>query len=79
MKIRPVAAELLHADGQTDMTKLIVAFRNFANAPKDAYSNLQYTATLSLCKNGTCTACDLRLRLALAHKHNLTWKESSSR
>jgi hypothetical protein len=22
-------------DGQTDMTKIIVAFRNFANAPKD--------------------------------------------
>jgi hypothetical protein len=34
MKIRPVGAELFHADGQTDMTKLIVAFRNFANAPK---------------------------------------------
>jgi hypothetical protein len=34
MKIRPVEAELFHADGQTDMTKLIVAFRNFANAPK---------------------------------------------
>jgi len=23
-----------HADGQTDVTKLIVAFRNYANAPK---------------------------------------------
>ena len=34
MKIRPVGAELFHADGRTDMTKLIVAFRNFANAPK---------------------------------------------
>jgi len=34
MKIRPVGAELLHADGRTDMTKLIVAFRNSANAPK---------------------------------------------
>jgi hypothetical protein len=36
-KIRPVGAELFHADGQTDsrtdVTKLIVAFRNFANAP----------------------------------------------
>jgi hypothetical protein len=30
MKIRPVGAELFHAD--TDM-KLITAFRNFANAP----------------------------------------------
>ena len=33
MKLRPVGAEL-HADGQTDMMKLIVAFRNFANAPE---------------------------------------------
>jgi hypothetical protein len=29
MKIRPVGVELFQADGQTDMTKLIVAFRNF--------------------------------------------------
>jgi hypothetical protein len=34
IKIRPVGAELFHGDGQTDMTKLTVAFRNFANAPK---------------------------------------------
>jgi hypothetical protein len=38
MEILPVGAELLHADGrtdgQTDMTRLIVAFRNFANAPR---------------------------------------------
>jgi hypothetical protein len=37
MKILLVAAELFHAggraDGLTDMTKLIVAFRNFAEAP----------------------------------------------
>jgi len=33
MKILQVGAELVHADGQTDMTKLIVAFRNFSNAP----------------------------------------------
>ena len=36
MKIRPVVAELFHADGRTDrrtdMTQLIVAFRNFAIA-----------------------------------------------
>jgi hypothetical protein len=29
MKIRQMGAELVHADGWTDMTKLIVAFRNF--------------------------------------------------
>ena len=34
MKIRPVAAELFHANGRTDMTKLIVAIRNYANASK---------------------------------------------
>jgi hypothetical protein len=34
MKIRPVGAELLHADGQTDMTKLTVTFRNFSNLPE---------------------------------------------
>jgi len=34
MKIRPVGAEF-HADRRTNMTKLIVTFRNFANAPKN--------------------------------------------
>jgi len=33
MKIRPMGAELFHADGQTDMTKLIFALRDFVNAP----------------------------------------------
>jgi hypothetical protein len=39
MKIRPMGAELFHAnrrtDGRTDKTKLVVAFRNFANALKN--------------------------------------------
>ena len=35
MKIRPVRAELFHGDGRTDMTKLIIAFRNFEKAPKN--------------------------------------------
>jgi hypothetical protein len=34
MKINPMGAELSHAEGQTDMPNLIVAFRNFASAPK---------------------------------------------
>jgi hypothetical protein len=33
MKIRPVGAELFHANGRTDLTILLVFFRNFANAP----------------------------------------------
>ena len=40
IKIRPVGAECFRADRQTDertdMTKLTVAFLNFANAPKNA-------------------------------------------
>jgi hypothetical protein len=51
-KICPVRAELFHAgrrvggrtDRQTDMTKLIVAFRNFSNAPQ---CQGLYTRTLS--------------------------------
>jgi len=34
MKIRPVEAEF-HADGQTDMTKLILAVPDFAKAPEN--------------------------------------------
>lgn len=39
MNIRQVVAELLHEDGQknkqTNMTKLLVPFCNFANVPKN--------------------------------------------
>jgi hypothetical protein len=45
MKIRPAGAELFHEDGQTDMTKLMLAFPNFANTTK----NVLKIATPSLC------------------------------
>jgi hypothetical protein len=32
--IRPVRAELFHLEGRTDITKLVVAFRSFANTSK---------------------------------------------
>jgi len=35
MKIRLEGAELFHAGGRTGMTKVIVALRNFAKAPKN--------------------------------------------
>jgi hypothetical protein len=38
IKIHPAGAELFHAGGQTGMTQLIVAFHNFANAPKNEQS-----------------------------------------
>ena len=42
MKICPVGAELFRAGGRTDMTKLMVNFRNFANAPKHQCVNDSY-------------------------------------
>jgi len=45
MEICPVVSVLIHADGQTDertdMTKLIVAFRNYINAPKTTRATQQ--------------------------------------
>ena len=41
IKILSVGAELFHTVERTDMTKLIVTFRNFANAPRNAESKLR--------------------------------------
>ena len=35
MKFLAAGAEFFHADRQTDVTKLIFAFRNFAKRPKN--------------------------------------------
>jgi hypothetical protein len=48
MKIRPVEAEFFHADRQTDMTKLILAFHNSANAPNKHYQS-DYEFNMSYC------------------------------
>jgi hypothetical protein len=42
-----MGAELFHAeDRQTDMTKLIVALRNFANAPNNGLHEPRIDATI---------------------------------
>jgi len=41
MKILVVEDELFHAERRTDMMKLIVAFRNFANVPRNDNAKLQ--------------------------------------
>ena len=55
-KICPVGAELLHVEGQTDirtdMTKLIVAVRNFANAFKNEKTDLLIFPTAKFNKLG---------------------------
>jgi hypothetical protein len=45
IKVRTMGSELLHAEGQKDMTKLIVAFRNFSNAPKNGKYIQRWTKT----------------------------------
>ena len=49
MKIGTVRAKLFHADGRTDITKLIVAFRNFANAPINGFAK---RSVITLDRNG---------------------------
>jgi len=47
MEIRPVGAELFNADGRTDMSKLIVALRDFAkSAPKKGARGFVYSRKL---------------------------------
>jgi len=53
MKIRPVAAKMFHADGQTDMNQ-IVTFRNFANAPKNVIQNYKKTANTNFITKKMC-------------------------
>jgi len=48
IKFRSVEAELLNANGQTDMTKLIVALRNFANAPKKWHFKRKFNIAVNL-------------------------------
>jgi len=38
MNISPVGAELFHAEGHTDVSKLTVVFRTFVNASKSPRS-----------------------------------------
>jgi hypothetical protein len=42
MKIPSVEEEFFHADGRTDMRKVIVNFRNFAKARKNALTRIIY-------------------------------------
>jgi hypothetical protein len=53
MKIRLLEAELLHADGQTtDMTKITVAFRNFATSTKKVQNTWEVNCNNEFHKKG---------------------------
>ena len=51
MKIHPVGAEMFHANRRTDMLKLIVAFRNFANAPQTLHYSIVHYSVIWTKKN----------------------------
>jgi len=53
MRICPVGAELLHPDGRTDITKLMVAFRIFANTAKNLRLKYLWMPSVTLCKYDT--------------------------
>ena len=58
MKIRPLRAELFHADGRTDRhMKLIVAFRNFANAVYLCLVCFLYSSAITLQYNTNQFVC----------------------
>ena len=50
MKVHPVEAELFRADGRTDMTELILAFRSFGDAPKTGQLVL-YRGIIAVCSD----------------------------
>ena len=54
MKICLVGGELFHVDGQTDTTKLTVAFWNFANAPKNCSSSTSSQTLVNIIINKIC-------------------------
>ena len=74
MRIRPVGAELFHADRRTDMSKLIVAFRNFVNVPK-CTSTYAKTQEMQAHKRNVfsfhlriCYSCPISMKLELSQQ-----------
>jgi hypothetical protein len=64
IKIRPVGAELFHANRRTDM-KLTVAFRNYANAPNYRDINFYFCSFPS-------NSLEIP-RMCSQEKHSHTW------
>ena len=75
IKIRPVGVKLLNTDrrtdGQTHMTKLIVAFRNFANAPKSDSKPDMLDSLLGIAGRSFSPSCHI------PHSDKTTWPSTS--
>jgi len=72
MKICPMGTKLFHADRpteeQTDMTMLIVAFRNFANACKRLFAKAPYCVVVM--RTRIMTSCTENF----THGYVLVWR-----
>jgi hypothetical protein len=64
MKIRLMGAELFHADGQADMTKLIVAFRGYCKRAQKMSENDHFRENPAL----TVTPSSVRYKIS-------TWRD----
>jgi hypothetical protein len=69
MKIRPVVT-VFHADGRTDMTQLIAAFRNFANTPKNWKKHCNVDRRVNA-KNATGADEVIKLRAQIIDKYSI--------
>jgi len=70
-KIRPVGAELFHADGQTDMTKLRVFSANLRTRPKTKCmgKNIDLQPTNVWCINDSFSSISERRSLSTYRNH----------
>jgi hypothetical protein len=70
MKPRSVGAELFRADKRTDMTKLTVAFRSFANAQKDLSVTKELCGKRSVQNSRVMEDILILLIVSIAHDFN---------
>jgi hypothetical protein len=76
---RPVGASSMRTDGQTDMTKLTVAFRNFANAPKNhEYCIVHSSSRVYNNRVNNTDAQEFVLHCSGVHTHTLTYLATGS-
>ena len=91
MKIRPVRAELFHADGrmdgQTGMKKLIVAFRDFLSAPNNGAGKNRETKRATCYRANSSITCltlsyprfEISNEFISLYKYNFMWNKSVKR
>ena len=84
MKIRPIRTKFFHAggraDGRTDMTNLITAFRNFSNAAKMQFITHREEVLLLLYKYVSVNASEGRMgimyEIYMQHINVTVWKNA---